>query len=61
MKIAKTKGILKRRVNKLFIVENTYPDTKQTDKARKQKSCWGTAIIGELIRYEKYLPVLPEF
>ena len=26
-------AILKRPVNKLFAVENTYPDTNQTDKA----------------------------
>ena len=31
VRIAKTKAILKRSVNKLFIVENTYYDTDQTD------------------------------
>ena len=29
--------ILKRPVNKLLVVENTYYDTNQTDKAREQK------------------------
>ena len=32
VRIAKTSIILKRPVNKLFAVENTYHDTKQTDK-----------------------------
>ena len=32
VRIAKTNTILKRPVNKLFAVENTYHDTKQTDK-----------------------------
>ena len=32
VRIAKTNTILKRPVNKLFAVENTYYDTKQTDK-----------------------------
>ena len=32
MRIAKTNTIFKRPVNKLFAVENTYHDTKQTDK-----------------------------
>ena len=31
--ITKTNTILKRPVNKLFAVENTYHDTNQTDKA----------------------------
>ena len=33
VRIAKTNAILKRPVNKLFAVENTYHDTNQTDKA----------------------------
>ena len=33
VRIAKTNTILKRLVNKLFAVENTYHDTNQTDKA----------------------------
>ena len=32
VRIAKTNTILKRPINKLFAVENTYHDTKQTDK-----------------------------
>ena len=32
VRIAKTNTILKCPVNKLFAVENTYHDTKQTDK-----------------------------
>ena len=32
VRIVKTNTILKRPVNKLFPVENTYPDTKQRDK-----------------------------
>ena len=35
--IAKTNAILKRSMKKLFIVENTYRDTNQTDKAKGQK------------------------
>ena len=37
VKTAKTDTILKRPINKFFTIENTYHDTKQTDKARKQK------------------------
>ena len=37
MRISKTNTILKRGVNKLVAVENTFHDTKQTDKAREQK------------------------
>ena len=37
VRIAKTNSILKRPVNKLFTVENTYHDTNQTDKAKEQK------------------------
>ena len=32
VRIAKTSTILKRPVNKFFAVQNTYHDTKQTDK-----------------------------
>ena len=32
VRIAKTNTMLKRPVNKLFSVENTYHDTEQTDK-----------------------------
>ena len=32
VRIAKTNTIFKRPVNKLFAVENTYHDTKQTDE-----------------------------
>ena len=35
--IAKTNTILKRPVNKLFAVKNTYYDTKQTDKVSHKK------------------------
>ena len=37
MRIAKTNKILKRPVNKLFAVENTYHDTNQTDRARHKE------------------------
>ena len=36
VEIAKTNTILKRPVNKLFTIEFTYHDTKQTDKTREQ-------------------------
>ena len=35
VRMAKTNAILKRPVNKLFTVKNTYHDTNQTDKARE--------------------------
>ena len=44
---AKTNAILKRPVNKLFTVENTYHETNQTDKAREQKRRREAAIIDE--------------
>ena len=47
VRIATTNTILKPSVNKLFAVENTYHDTNQTDKARKQKLRWEAAVIGE--------------
>ena len=37
VRIVKTNTTLKRPVNKLFTVENTYCDTNQTDNAREQK------------------------
>ena len=45
--IAKTNAILKRSMKKLFIVENTYRDTNQTDKAKGQKLRWEAAVTGE--------------
>ena len=38
VKIAKTNTILKRPINKFLRIENTYHDTNQTDKGRKQSS-----------------------
>ena len=52
MRISKTNTILKRGVNKLVAVENTYHDTKQTDKASKAKSL-NIRNIKLLIRYNK--------
>ena len=37
VRIAMTNTILKRLVNKLFAVENTYHRTNQVDEAREQK------------------------
>ena len=37
LRIAKTNRILRRPVNKLFAVENTYHDTNQTDKASNKE------------------------
>ena len=37
VRIAKTNTILKRPVNKLFAVENTYHETNQTDKTRHKE------------------------
>ena len=50
MGIKKTNAILKRLVNKLFLIEYTYHDTNQTDKAREQKLRWEAAVIVELKR-----------
>ena len=36
VRIAKTKAIFKRPVNKLFPIENTYRDINQTVKARNK-------------------------
>ena len=44
MRNAKTNATLKRPVNKLFTVENTYHETNQTE----QKLRWETVIIGEI-------------
>ena len=35
VRIKKANAILKRTVNKLFQIEDTYHDTNQTDKERK--------------------------
>ena len=37
VRTAKTNTIFKCTVNKLFTIENTYHDTNQTDKTRRQK------------------------
>ena len=53
VKMAKTNTILKRAVNEIFTVKNTYHDTDQTDKAREQKLRREAAVIGDLkIKYE---------
>ena len=51
VKIAKTNTVLKRPINKLFTVENTHPDTNQTDKARGQNLIREAAVLREL-KYE---------
>ena len=50
LRIKKTNAILKHLVNKLFLIEYTYRDTNQTDKARKQKLRSEAAVTGELKR-----------
>ena len=50
VRMKKTNAILKHPINKLFSIEYTYHDTRQTDKAREQKLRWEAAIIGELKR-----------
>ena len=47
VRIVKTNTMLKRPVNNLFTVENTYPDTNQTDKAREQKFRREAAVVGK--------------
>ena len=37
VRMTKTNTIIRRLINKLFTVKNTYHDTNQTDKAREQK------------------------
>ena len=54
MRIVKTNKILKRPVNKLFTVENTYYDTNQTNKVREQKLRREAAVTGELKRKYEY-------
>ena len=49
VRITKVKAVLKRPVNKLFPIENTY-DNNETDKTRKQKLRCKEAAIGELKR-----------
>ena len=49
-RIAKTNAILKRPVNKLFPIENTYQDTNQTGMTRQQKLRREAVVIGELNR-----------
>ena len=50
VRMAKTNTILKRPVNKLFTVENTYYNTDQTNKAREQKLRREAPVTGELKR-----------
>ena len=50
VRIAKTNTILKRPVNKLLSIENTYQDTNQTGTSREQKLRRKAAVIGELKR-----------
>ena len=53
-RITKTNAILKRPVNDLFPLENTYQDTNQTFMARQQKLRQEAAVIGELKKkYER--------
>ena len=52
-RIAKTNAILKRPVNKLFCIENTYQDTNQTSMARKQKLRREATVIDKLKRKYK--------
>ena len=50
MKIVKTNTILKHLVYNLCHMENTYPDTYQTGKARKQNLRREGRVIDELKR-----------
>ena len=51
--MAKTYTVIKRPVNKVFTVKNTYHDTNQADKAREQKIRQEAAVIAELnMKYE---------
>ena len=53
VRMTKTNTIFKRHVNKLFRVTNTYHDTDQKDKVKKQKLRREAAVIGELkIKHE---------
>ena len=49
-RVAKTNAILKRPINKLFPIENTYQDTNQTGMTRQQKLRREAVVIGELNR-----------
>ena len=48
--IKKTNPILKRHVNKFFLIEYTHHDTNKRDKAREQNFRSETAVNGELRR-----------
>ena len=51
MRIAKTNTILKRPVNKLFLIKkHTYQDTNQIYKTREQKLRREADVISELKR-----------
>ena len=54
VKIANNNTVLKRPLNKLFTVENTYHYSNQTDKARKQKLWLEETVTGELKRTCEY-------
>ena len=54
VRIKEANAILKRPVNKLFLVEYRYHDTNQRDKAREQKLRWEEVVIGELKGKYKY-------
>ena len=43
VRFGKANTMLKRTVNKLFIVEKTYHNTNQTDKVRRREA----AVVGE--------------
>ena len=45
VRVAKTKTILKRPVNKLFAVKNTYHDTNQTDKVSHQEIAYPSPAV----------------
>ena len=59
VRIAKTNTILKRPVKNLFAVENTYPDTNQTDKVREQVQPLNITNIKLLIKFHKTQDVFP--
>ena len=54
VKIANNNTVLKRPLNILFTVENTYHYSNQTDKARKQKLWLEETVTGELKRTCEY-------
>ena len=47
VRIARTNTILKRSVNKLFAVENTYYDPNQTDKASHKEIAFPSPAVRE--------------